>query len=483
MTGLDGRRAYALLADLVARRQAVHAAAASALQWRAFGRSAPPVHVAHDGIHQRMHILLIGNGGREHALAWKLARSPRASRLSVAPGNPGTAAEPRTTNVPIAVDAIDELVAFAREQAVALVVIGPEVPLVAGLADRLRSAGIACVGPNADGAQLEGSKAFAKDFMHRHGIPTAASQSFTDLDDAKAFIAEHGAPIVIKADGLAAGKGVVVAQQLDAAHRAVEDMLSGNRFGDAGHRVVVESFLAGEEASFIALVSGEDALPFATSQDHKARDEGDTGPNTGGMGAYSPAPVVTEAVRAHVIDDILRPTVAGLIADGVDYRGFLYVGLMIDATGRARVVEYNVRLGDPETQPLLMRLDSDLVDLLLATAEGSLEGIEASWSARPAIGVVIAAGDYPDGGSRGAPITGLAKACDAGCTVFHAGTAERDGTLVTNGGRVLCVTATGEDLAGAKACVDKGAAAISWDGARFRGDIGHRALQRDDGEA
>ena len=428
-----------------------------------------------------MHILLVGNGGREHALAWKLARSPRLSRLSVAPGNPGTAAEPRTVNVPIAADALDELVAFATDQAVDLVVVGPEGPLVAGLTDRLRAAGVPCVGPGTDGAQLEGSKAFAKNFMHRHGIPTASSESFTDTAEAHAFIDEHGAPIVIKADGLAAGKGVVVAHDIAQAHRAIEDMLSGNRFGEAGHRVVIESFLAGEEASFIALVSGGDALPFATSQDHKARDEGDTGPNTGGMGAYSPAPVVTDAVRAHAIADILEPTVAGLIADGVDYRGFLYIGLMIDADGQARVVEYNVRLGDPETQPLLMRLDSDLVDLLEAAAAGSLRGVEADWSANPAIGVVIAAGEYPDGGSRGAAISGLDAAADAGCTVFHAGTAMRDDRLVTNGGRVLCVTAIAADLASAKTRVDAGAAAVSWDGARYRRDIGHRALDRERG--
>jgi len=426
-----------------------------------------------------MHILLIGNGGREHALAWKLARSPRLTRLSVAPGNPGTALEPRTVNVPIGIGALDELVAFATDEAVDLVVVGPEAPLVAGLADRLRAAGIACVGPGADGARLEGSKAFAKDFMHRHGIPTAAHASFTDVVAARAFIAAHGAPIVVKADGLAAGKGVVVAHDVARANAAVEDMLAGNRFGEAGHRVVIESFLAGEEASFIALVAGGLALPFATSQDHKARDECDAGPNTGGMGAYSPAPVVDDAVLAHVVADILAPSVAGLVADGVDYRGFLYIGLMIDSGGRARVIEYNVRLGDPETQPLLMRLDSDLVDLLAATAGGALEGVEAAWSPEPAIGVVIAAGDYPDGGSRGAPISGLDAARGAGCTVFHAGTARQGDTLVTNGGRVLCVTATGADLAAAKALTDAGAAAVHWDGARYRRDIGHRALARE----
>lgn len=423
-----------------------------------------------------MHVLLIGNGGREHAIAWKLARSERLTRLSVAPGNPGTATEPRCENVAIGVDDIDALVTYAIEHEVELAVVGPEVPLVQGLADRLRTAGVPTVGPGADGARLEGSKAFAKAFMQRHGIPTAAHGSFTDAAEAHAFVDAEGAPIVIKADGLAAGKGVIVATSLEQAHAAIDDMLSGNRFGDAGHRVVIEAFLAGEEASFIALVSGQDVLPFATSQDHKARDEGDTGPNTGGMGAYSPAPVVTASVHAHVVADILEPTLAGLRADGVDFRGFLYVGLMIDAAGRARVVEYNVRLGDPETQPLMMRLDSDLLDLLEATATGSLSGATARWSSDSAIGVVLAAGDYPAGSSRGAPIDGIDAAVEAGATVFHAGTAIHEGELQTNGGRVLCVTATGSTLASAKAIADRAAGCIAFDGARFRRDIGHRAL-------
>ncbi len=422
-----------------------------------------------------MHILLIGNGGREHAIAWKLARSPRLSRLSVAPGNPGTASEAKTTNIALDVQDIDAVVTYALESVVELAVIGPEAPLVAGLATALRAAGIPTVGPGTDGAQLEGSKAHAKDFMARHRIPTAAYGSFTSEEEALAMIEARGVPIVIKADGLAAGKGVVVAHQIDEARAAVSDMLSGTRHGEAGHRVVIESFLEGEEASFIALIDGNTALPFATSQDHKARDEGDKGPNTGGMGAYSPAPVVTDAVHQRVLDEILQPSLDGLKADGVDFRGFLYVGLMIDDTGAPSVVEYNVRLGDPETQPLLMRLDSDLVDLLEATANGRLSEVTAEWSSEVAIGIVVAAADYPAGSSKGAPISGIES--DADCTVFHAGTVLQNDTLVTNGGRIVCVTAKGDTLALAKASADKGAAKVTFDGARYRRDIGHRALQ------
>ena len=423
-----------------------------------------------------MHILLIGNGGREHALAWRLARSERAMRLSVAPGNPGTAGEPKATNVAIDPLDVDALVAFARDEGVGLAVVGPEAPLAAGLADALRAAGVATVGPGADGARLESSKAFAKEFMARHGIPTAAHATFDDVDAALAFVDERGAPIVVKADGLAAGKGVVVAQDLDEARAAVTDMLSGNRFGEAGARVVLEECLVGEEASFIALVDGARALPLATSQDHKARDEGDRGPNTGGMGAVSPAPVVTGAVHAHVVADVLEPTLAGLVADGVDFRGFLYVGLMIDRAGGAKVVEYNVRLGDPETQPLMLRLESDPVALLEAAANGALDDVEARWSETCAVGVVVAADEYPDGASRGMPIEGVEAARAAGCEVFHAGTALEGGTLVTNGGRVLCATAAGEDIATAQATALAGAREIRWPGARFRTDIGHRAL-------
>ncbi len=423
-----------------------------------------------------MHILLIGNGGREHAIAWKLAHSSRLTRLSVAPGNPGTAREPKTTNITLDVTDIDAVTAFARDQQVALAVIGPEAPLVAGLADALRNVGIPTVGPGADGAALEGSKAHAKDFMSRHAIPTAAYGSFTSEEEALAMIESEGVPIVIKADGLAAGKGVVVAHDMHDARAAVRDMLSGARHGQAGHRVVIESFLPGEEASFIALIDGNTALPFATSQDHKARDEGDTGPNTGGMGAYSPAPVVTDAVHERVVKKILEPSLRGLREDGIDYRGFLYIGLMIDEVGEPRVIEYNVRLGDPETQPLLMRLDSDLVDLLEATAAGNLASVSADWSRDTAIGIVLAAGDYPAGSSRGAPLSGLDQIDAQECVIFHAGTAERDGQLVTNGGRILCVTATGIDLASAKNTADTAAAKVHFDGARYRRDIGHRAL-------
>ncbi len=423
-----------------------------------------------------MHILLIGNGGREHALAWKLARSERVMRISAVPGNPGTAGEPKVANVAIDPLDTDALVAFARGEGVQLAVIGPEAPLAAGVADALRAAGMPTVGPGADGARLEASKSFAKDFMARHGIPTAAHATFTDAAAAHAFIDERGAPIVVKADGLAAGKGVVVAEDLATAHGAVDDMLGGARFGEAGHRVVIEEYLVGEEASFIALVDGSTALALATSQDHKARDEGDAGPNTGGMGAVSPAPVVTPVVHAHVVADIVEPTVAGLAADGVNFRGFLYVGLMIDRTGRAKVVEYNVRLGDPETQPLMLRLESDLVSLLEAAAAGKLGGVEATWSERPAVGIVVAAGEYPAGGSRGETIEGIDAAREAGCEVFHAGTALAGERLVTNGGRVLCVTASGDDMAAAQATALGGASCIRWPGARYRKDIGHRAL-------
>ena len=423
-----------------------------------------------------MHILLIGSGGREHALAWKLARSASVSRLSVAPGNPGTAEEPRTANVTL--DPLDAgaLVAFARAESVELAVVGPEAPLAAGVADALRAAGVPTVGPGADGARLESSKAFAKDFMARHGIPTAAHASFTDVDAALAFVEERGAPIVIKADGLAAGKGVTVAEDLDVARAAVREALEGSRFGEAGHRVVIEERLEGEEASFIALVDGTRALPLATSQDHKARDERDLGPNTGGMGAVSPAPVVTETVHAHVVADILRPTLAGLAADGVDFRGVLYVGLMIDRVGSAKVIEYNVRLGDPETQPLMLRLESDLGELLAACAKGALGGVEPRWSEAPAVAIVVAAGEYPAGSSRGEPIEGVSEARAAGCEVFHAGTALEGERLVTNGGRVVCTAATGEDLGAARDAALAGAERIRWPGARFRRDIGHRAL-------
>ena len=425
-----------------------------------------------------MHLLLIGNGGREHALAWKLAQSPRVTRVSVAPGNPGTAAEPKVANLDIAADDTEALLAFARDHDVAFTVVGPEAPLVAGIADAFADAGLELFGPSAAAARLEGSKAFAKDFMARHGIPSAAHATFDDEREALAWLDAHGAPIVVKADGLAAGKGVVVAEDLESARAAVTDMLGGGRFGAAGRRVVLEERLEGEEASFIALVAGRDALPLASSQDHKRRDEGDRGPNTGGMGAYSPAPVVTEAVHAHVVADILRPTVDALADEGTPFTGFLYVGLMIDASGAARVIEYNVRLGDPETQPLMLRLESDLAELVGAALEGDLGGREARWRAGSAIGVVLAAADYPAGGSRGEPIEGVEAAEAGGCKVFHAGTRRRDGRLETDGGRVLAVCAADETLEAAKRRADAGAETVRWPGRHRRGDIGHRALAR-----
>jgi len=426
-----------------------------------------------------MHLLLIGNGGREHALAWKLARSPLVDRVSCAPGNPGTAAEPNVTNVPIPADDLDALLAFARAESVDLTVVGPEAPLVAGIADRFAEAGLKLFGPSAAAARLEGSKAFAKDFMARHAIPTAAHATFEEPAAALAWLDAHGAPVVVKADGLAAGKGVVVAEDIATARAAVTDMLGGVRFGEAGRRVVLEAFLEGEEASFIAVVSGRTAVPLATSQDHKRRDAGDLGPNTGGMGAYSPAPVVTDAVHAHVVADILQPTVDGLADEGMAFVGFLYVGLMIDAAGQARVVEYNVRLGDPETQPLMMRLESDLAELLVAAVDGDPSAVDVRWADGSAIGVVLAAGNYPAGGCVGAPITGVEEAERSGCTVFHAGTRRHGGKLETAGGRVLCVAASGASLAEAKRLADAGATAVHWPGVRWRDDIGHRVPARE----
>lgn len=424
-----------------------------------------------------MHLLLIGNGGREHALAWKLAQSPLITRISVAPGNPGTASEPKCTNVDMAIDDIDGLLSFAQGNEVQLTVVGPEAPLVAGISDAFIDAGLRIFGPRSGAAQLEGSKAFAKDFMARHGIPTASHATFNDPDDAIAWIEQQGAPIVIKADGLAAGKGVVVAMTLDEARAAVHAMLDDRRFGEAGATVVVEEFLAGEEASFIAIVSGRDCLPLASSQDHKARNEGDLGPNTGGMGAYSPAPVVTKAVHEHVIKDILQPTVDALADDGMPFTGFLYVGLMIDASGSARVVEYNVRLGDPETQPLMMRLESDLLTLLAAAVDGELNTVSANWLPGSSIGVVLAAGEYPEAGSRGETITGIDNANAEGGKLFHAGTrVGDDGSLQTAGGRVLCATAYGASLTEAKSIADDAASKVSWKGCRYRRDIGHKAI-------
>jgi phosphoribosylamine---glycine ligase len=428
-----------------------------------------------------MKVLLIGSGGREHALAWKLAQSPRVDEVIVAPGNAGTAREAKCRNVDIAAGDIDALLALAGRESVGLTVVGPEGPLVAGIVDRFRAAGRRIFGPTAAAAQLEGSKAYAKDFLARHGIPTAHYAVFTDLDGALAHLRAVGAPIVVKADGLAAGKGVIVATTLTEAEEAVGDMLAGNAFGAAGARVVIEEFLDGEEASFISMVDGEHALPMATSQDHKRVGDGDTGPNTGGMGAYSPAPVVTPEVHARVMREIVEPTVRGMQADGIPFTGFLYAGLMIDARGNAKVIEFNVRFGDPETQPVMLRLQSDLVDLLEAAIDGRLDQVAAEWDARPSLGVVMAAQGYPGTPRSGDTIHGLpgAPGSDNVCKVFHAGTRlGGDGQALTAGGRVLTVCALGDDIAAARERAYAALAAISWDGEFHRTDIGWRALQR-----
>ncbi|KAA0011716.1 phosphoribosylamine--glycine ligase [Billgrantia pellis] len=426
-----------------------------------------------------MKVLIIGGGGREHALAWKIGQSPRVERVFVAPGNAGTAHEPGLTNVAIEVSDLEGLVAFARDEGVELTVVGPEAPLVEGVVDRFREAGLAIFGPTRGAAQLEGSKSFTKDFLARHAIPTAEYRTFTEVEPALAYLAEQGAPIVIKADGLAAGKGVIVAMTLAEAEAAVRDMLEANAFGDAGARVVIEEFLEGEEASFIVMVDGTTVLPMATSQDHKRALDGDAGPNTGGMGAYSPAPVVTDSVHERILERVIMPTVYGMAAEGHAYTGFLYAGLMIDAEGNPKVIEYNCRFGDPETQPIMLRLQSDLAGLCLAGARGELAGQTCEWDPHAAVGVVMAAGGYPGSYRKGDAIEGLEAAAAAGCKVFHAGTAEDDqGRIVTGGGRVLCVTALGQDVAQARDRAYAGVAAIRWEGAQYRCDIAHRAIAR-----
>jgi phosphoribosylamine--glycine ligase len=426
-----------------------------------------------------MKVLVIGGGGREHALAWKLAASPRVQTVFVAPGNGGTAHEPKVVNVPIT--DLAELADFAAGESVGLTVVGPEAPLAAGVVDRFRARGLHIFGPTRAAAQLESSKAFAKAFMQRHGIPTAAYATFGDAAAAHAHVEREGAPIVVKADGLAAGKGVVVATSLAQAHAAIDAMLVDNASSVAhdagGARVVIERFLEGEEASFIVVSDGRHVLPLATSQDHKRLLDGDAGPNTGGMGAYSPAPVVTPNVHARVMHEIVLPTIAGMAKDGVPFTGFLYAGLMIDAQGRPFTVEFNARLGDPEAQPILMRLKTDLLDVLLHATDGTLDGVELQWDRRVALGVVMAAAGYPLQPRTGDAITGVPPAADD-LHVFHAGTAERQGRLVTSGGRVLCVTALGEKTAIAQARAYEALAAIRFDGAQFRTDIGHRALKR-----
>jgi phosphoribosylamine--glycine ligase len=429
-----------------------------------------------------MKLLVIGSGGREHALVWKLAQSKRVSEVLVAPGNAGTATEAKCRNVDVKATDIDGLVALVRAEGVTTTVVGPEGPLVAGVVDRFRAEGLRIFGPNAAAAQLEGSKAFAKDFLARHGIPTAYYAVHTDVDAALAYIRDKGAPIVVKADGLAAGKGVIVAMTLEEAENAVRDMLSGNAFGSAGSRVVIEEFLDGEEASFISMVDGVTALPMATSQDHKRVGDGDTGPNTGGMGAYSPAPVVTPEVHARVMREVVEPTVRGMAADGVPFTGFLYAGLMIDASGAPKVIEFNVRFGDPETQPVMLRLESDLLDLVDAAIDGRLHEAEARWNPKPSLGVVMAAANYPETPKTGDAIHGLHVPVPVGAKVFHAGTAlDADGKVVTAGGRVLCVCALGTSVEGAQRSAYAALANIAWDGEFHRTDIGWRAIERERG--
>ena len=426
-------------------------------------------------------VLVIGSGGREHALAWKLAQSPRVSEVIVAPGNAGTATEAGCRNAPVAVSDLDGLLQLARDEGVALTVVGPEGPLVAGVVDRFRAAGLRVFGPSAAAAQLEGSKAYAKDFLARHRIPTAFYSVFTQVEPAMAYVREKGAPIVVKADGLAAGKGVIVAMTLAEAEDAVRDMLSGNAFGEAGARVVIEEFLEGEEASFISMVDGRTALPMATSQDHKRVGDGDTGPNTGGMGAYSPAPVVTPEVHARVMREVVNPTVQGMLADGIPFTGFLYAGLMIDATGAPKVIEFNVRFGDPETQPVMLRLQSDLVELVEAAIDGRLHQTRAQWDPRPSLGVVMAARPYPETPVTGEVISGL-DAVPPTAKVFHAGTAlDAAGNVLSAGGRVLCVAALGESVSAAQANAYAGVEAIHWASEFHRSDIGWRAIERERG--
>ncbi|TAN54548.1 MAG: phosphoribosylamine--glycine ligase [Betaproteobacteria bacterium] len=422
-----------------------------------------------------MKLLVIGAGGREHALAWKLAQSPRVQKVYVAPGNGGTATETGLENVPLS--AIASLVAFAKRESVLLTVVGPEAPLAEGIVDAFREAGLRIFGPTRAAAQLEASKDFAKRFMVRHAIPTARHATFTSAAEARAYIERQGAPIVVKADGLAAGKGVVVAATVEEARAAVDAMLLGQRLGDAGARVVIEECLAGEEASFIVMCDGAHALPLATSQDHKRLRDGDAGPNTGGMGAYSPAPVITPRIHARVMREIIQPALHGMAQDGLPYTGFLYAGLMIDAAGNPRTLEFNCRLGDPEAQPIILRLKSDLLALIERALDGTLDRAEAEWDRRTALGVVLAAAGYPEAPRKGDPVTGLPKAADD-CRVFHAGTRREGSQIVTNGGRVLCVTALGDSLRVARNRAYEAAAAIRFEGMQFRRDIGHRALKR-----
>jgi len=424
-----------------------------------------------------MNVLVIGGGGREHALAWKLSRSPRVGRVFVAPGNAGTASTPGVANVAIASNA--ELAAFARRENVALTVVGPEAPLAAGVVDAFREAGLPIFGPTRAAAQLESSKDFAKAFMTRHAIPTAAYRSFTDAAAARAYVSDRGAPIVVKADGLAAGKGVVVATTVEEAHRAIDGMLVGGSMGEAGARVVIEDCLEGEEASFIVMVDGRHILPLASTQDHKRLKDGDRGPNTGGMGAYSPAPVITPAVHARIMREVIQPAVAGMAAEGIVYTGFLYAGVMIDASGAPRVLEFNCRLGDPETQPIMVRLKSDLVDLVEHAVAGTLDSIDADWDRRAALCVVLAAAGYPESPRKGDAIEGLERVTPEAhpdCVVFHAGTSRSGDAVVTSGGRVLGVTALGDSIKLAQRAAYAAIADIRFAGMQYRSDIAHRAI-------
>lgn len=425
-----------------------------------------------------MNILVIGGGGREHALAWKAAQSNKVEKVYLAPGNAGTALEAKLENVAIGAEDVEALLAFAQEKQIELTIVGPEAPLVIGVVDTFQAAGLKVFGPSKAAAQLEGSKAFTKDFLARNDIPTGYYQNFTEIEPALAYIREQGAPIVVKADGLAAGKGVIVAMTLEEAEAAVKDMLAGNAFGDAGHRVVIEEFLEGEEASFIVMVDGKNVLPMATSQDHKRAYDGDKGPNTGGMGAYSPAPVVTAEIHARIMNEVIMPTVEGMAKEGNPYTGFLYAGLMIATDGTPKVIEYNCRFGDPETQPIMLRMQSDLVELCQAALAGELDKVTAEFDSRASVGVVLAAGGYPSSYPKGDVISGLPTE-QPGLKVFHAGTKDIDGKVTTNGGRVLCATALGNSVTEAQQAAYELVKQIDWNGVQYRHDIAYRAIERE----
>ncbi len=426
-----------------------------------------------------MNVLVIGSGGREHALAWKAAQSSTVTKVFVAPGNAGTATEAKLENVNISVGDIPALIDFAKTNEIALTIVGPEQPLVDGIVDAFQAQGLMIFGPSAKAAQLEGSKSFTKDFLARNKIPTGTYQNFTEIEPAIAYVREQGAPIVVKADGLAAGKGVIVAMTLEEAEEAIKDMLAGNAFGDAGHRVVVEEFLEGEEASFIVMVDGKNVLAFATSQDHKRAYDGDQGPNTGGMGAYSPAPVVTPEIHQRAMNEVIMPTVEGMAREGAPYTGFLYAGLMIDSDGTPKVIEYNCRFGDPETQPIMMRLNSDLVALCMMACRGELDQATIDFDPRPAVGVVLAAAGYPGNYPKGDVISGLDINTLKDRKTFHAGTSEKDGAIVTAGGRVLCATALGNNVTQAQQAAYELLQQLSWPGVEYRTDIAYRAIERE----